>query len=60
MPRITFAENLLTNQKFKEMDKIFKNDKIMGLVALLTFILVAWMAYDKYKSEKALALPAEE
>lgn len=43
------------------MDKIFKNDKIMGIVALLTLALTAWVAYQNYKTTKALvAAPTEE
>lgn len=40
------------------MDKIFKNDKIMGLVAICTLVLVGLMYYKQYKAEKAL--PVEE
>lgn len=34
------------------MDKIFKNDTVMGLVALLTFALVAWGAYESYTAKQ--------
>lgn len=36
------------------MDKIFKNDNIMGIVALLTLALTAWVVYQNYKTTKAL------
>jgi len=31
------------------MDRILKNDRIMGLVALATFVMVALMMYTQYK-----------
>lgn len=34
------------------LDKIFKNDTVMGLVALLTFALVAWGAYESYTAKQ--------
>lgn len=36
------------------MDKIFKNDTVMGVVALITLALVAWSFYENHKPEKAL------
>ncbi len=36
------------------MDRIFKSDRIMGIVALLTFALVAWSFYENHKPEKAI------
>lgn len=36
------------------MDKIFKNDTIMGLVALATFALVAYSFYKDLKEQKSL------
>ena len=36
------------------MDKIFKNDTIMGLVALGTFALVAYSFYKDLKEHKSL------
>lgn len=36
------------------MDKIFKNDTIMGLVAVMTLALVAWGAYESYKTKQAV------
>lgn len=43
------------------MDKIFKNNKIMGIVAVATLVLTAWVAYQNYKTTKALvAAPTEE
>lgn len=36
------------------MEKIFKNDMIMGFIALMTFALVAWSFYENHKPEKAL------
>lgn len=36
------------------MEKIFKNDTIMGAVAVLTLVLVAWGFYNDYKSPKSL------
>lgn len=36
------------------MDKIFKNDTVMGFIALLTFALVAWGAYESYKTKQAV------
>lgn len=32
------------------MDKIFKNDKIMGIVAVATLLLVGYLAYKNFKS----------
>ena len=49
--RCSFAENLLTNQNFKKMDRIFKNDLIMGLVAIATLVLVALPYIKKEKAE---------
>lgn len=37
------------------MDRIVKNDRIMGVLALLTFAMVAWMCYDKFKTQKSVA-----
>ena len=34
------------------MDKIFKNDTVMGFIALLTFALVAWGAYESYTAKQ--------
>lgn len=34
------------------MDKIFKNDKIMGIVALATLVLVGMMYWKTCKVEK--------
>lgn len=39
------------------MDRIFKNDRIMGGVALITLAIVAWVAYDNHKSKQ---LPSQE
>lgn len=36
------------------LDKVFKNDTIMGIVALATLALVAWSCYDKFKEQKSL------
>ena len=36
------------------MERIFKNDTIMGLVAVITLALVAWGAYESYKTKKAV------
>ncbi len=36
------------------MDKIFKNDTIMGIIALATFALVAWSFYESRKAQKAI------
>ena len=36
------------------MDRIFKNDTVMGVVALITLALVAYSFYQNYKSEKTL------
>lgn len=36
------------------MERIFKNDTIMGAVAVLTLVLVAWGFYNDYKSQKSL------
>lgn len=38
------------------MDKIFKNDKIMGIVAVATLVLVGYLAFQNYKANK----PQEE
>ena len=35
------------------MDKIFKNDRTMGFIALLTFAMVAWMCYQNYKEKQS-------
>lgn len=35
------------------MDKIVKNDRIMGVLALITFALVAWMCYQNYKEKQS-------
>lgn len=35
------------------MDKIFKNDTIMGIVAVVTLALVGYLAYQNSKSNKA-------
>ena len=35
------------------MDKIFKNDKIMGIVAVLTFAMVGYLVYLNSKQNKA-------
>jgi hypothetical protein len=32
------------------MDKIFKNPKIMGWVAILTFVLIVALIWDSYKN----------
>ena len=37
------------------MDKIFKNDKIMGLVAIATLVLVGLMYYKEYKAGQAIS-----
>ena len=34
------------------MDKIFKNDTVMGFIALMTFALVAWGAYESYTAKQ--------
>lgn len=39
------------------MDKIFKNDKVMGIVAVATLVLVAVMFYKNYKKESATVAP---
>lgn len=36
------------------MDRIFKSDRIMGGVALITLALVAWSFYENHKPEKAI------
>lgn len=52
--RCSFAEKFINKSKFQEMDKIFKNDTIMGIVALATFALVAWSFYESHKAQKAI------
>lgn len=47
------------------MDKIFKNDKIMGIVAVATLVLVAVMYFKNCKKDKdsavtTTAVPAAE
>lgn len=37
------------------MDKILKNDKIMGIVALATLVLVGLMYWKNYQKEKESA-----
>ena len=41
------------------MDKIFKNDKIMGIVAIATLALVALMVFRQKKASAATETPAE-
>ncbi len=44
------------------MDKIFKSDKIMGIVAVATLVLVGLMYWKNHQKEKAIteaAKPAE-
>ena len=36
------------------MEKIFKNDTIMGFIALATFALVAYSFYQDFKTKKSL------
>lgn len=36
------------------LDKVFKNDTVMGIIALATFALVAYSFYQDYKTKKAL------
>lgn len=36
------------------MDKIFKNDTVMGIIAVLTFTLVAYSFYQNHKPEETL------
>lgn len=33
------------------MEKIFKNDKIMGLIAVVTLALVGYLCYVNYKNK---------
>lgn len=40
------------------MDKIFKNDNVMGIVAVATLVLVAVMFYKNHKKESATTVPA--
>lgn len=40
--------------KFKQMEKVFKNDTIMGFIALATFALVAYSFYKDFKAQKEL------
>ena len=40
------------------MDRIFKNDTVMGIIAVLTFALVAYSFYQNYKSEETLNKPS--
>lgn len=35
------------------MDKIFKNDTIMGVVTITTLVLVGYLAYQKHKEKSA-------
>lgn len=35
------------------MDKIFKNNTVMGIVAIATLALVGYLAYQNSKSNKA-------
>ena len=51
--RCSFAEKFINKSKFKKMDKIFKNDRTMGFIALLTFAMVAWMCYQNYKEKQS-------
>lgn len=52
--RCSFASKFINKSKFQEMDKIFKNDTIMGIVALATFALVAYSFYKDVKEQKSL------
>lgn len=36
------------------MEKVFKNDTIMGFIALATFALVAYSFYQDFKEKNAL------
>ena len=36
------------------LDKVFKNDTIMGIIALATFALVAYSFYKDFKAQKAI------
>lgn len=40
------------------MDKILKNDKLMGFLTIATFAIVAYFAYKNYKNNKQLTEPA--
>ena len=37
------------------MDKILKNDKLMGFLTIATFAIVAYFAYKNYKASQRLA-----
>ena len=37
------------------MEKIFKNDTVMGFIALATFALVAYSFYKQHKTESAVS-----
>lgn len=37
------------------MDKILKNDKLMGLLTIATFAIVAYFAYKNYKASQPVA-----
>lgn len=38
------------------MEKVFKNDTIMGFIALATFALVAYSFYKDFKAQKELGV----
>lgn len=38
------------------MEKLLKNDKFMGMIALGTFVIVALMAYGMWKTHKEIQL----
>lgn len=42
------------------MDKILKNDKIMGIVAISTLVIVGLMYWNSYKAKKAAEMPIAE
>ena len=47
--------------KIEEIDKIFKNDKIMGIVAVATLALVAVMYFQNRKEKSdAATKPVQE
>lgn len=41
------------------MDKILKNDKIMGIVAIATLVLVGLIYWKNHKSTADVELPVE-
>lgn len=40
------------------MEKLLKNDKLMGFLTIATFAIVAYFAYKNYKSNQSVGTAA--